>query len=146
MTHEPEMPVDDFILATGRLPGEESTSIAALMDLLPPKFDVVERLKVLVMQPTVRFGINLVQILCQLCDQICYVIGWVEVARLRTLDIVGVRQVLKFSLDQFLELLEGETKAWLKLYQLSDVCDVLIQYLCQVVYLGVAGHPDLSGG
>ena len=65
------------------------------------------------MQPTVRFGINLVQVLCQLCDLICYVIGWVEVAGLGTLDVVGVRQVLEFSLDQFLELLEGEAKAWL---------------------------------
>ena len=40
LTHEPEMPVDDFILAAGRLPREEATCIAALVDLLPPKFDV----------------------------------------------------------------------------------------------------------
>ena len=51
------------------------------------------------MQPAVRFGINLVQILCQLSDLIRYVIGWVEVAGLGTLDVVGVRQVLEFSLD-----------------------------------------------
>jgi len=96
------------------------------------------------MQPTVRFGINLVQVLCQLCDLICYVIGWVEVAGLGTLDVVRVRQVLELSLYQFLELLEGKAEAWLKLDQLSDVCDVLIQHLCQVVNLGVASHPDLS--
>jgi hypothetical protein len=65
------------------------------------------------MQPAVRFGINLVQILCQLSDLIRYVIGWVEVAGLWTLDVIGVRQVLEFCLDQLLELLEGKAKAWL---------------------------------
>ena len=65
------------------------------------------------MQPAVRFGIDLVQVLCQLRDLICYVIGWVEVAGLGTLDVVGVRQVLELSLDQLLELLEGKAKAWL---------------------------------
>lgn len=98
------------------------------------------------MQPTVRFGINLVQVLCQLCDLICYVIGWVEVAGLGTLDVVRVRQVLELSLYQFLELLEGKAEAWLKLDQFSDVCDILIQHFCKVVYLSVLGHPDFSGG
>lgn len=40
LTHESEMPVDDFILTTGRLPREEATGIAALVDFLPSKFDV----------------------------------------------------------------------------------------------------------
>lgn len=51
------------------------------------------------MQPAVRFGIDLVQVLCQLHDLICYVIGWVELAGIGTLDVEGVRQVLEFSLD-----------------------------------------------
>jgi hypothetical protein len=51
------------------------------------------------MQPAVRFGVNLVQVLCQISDLIRYVIGWVEVAGLGTLDVVGVRQVLEFSLN-----------------------------------------------
>jgi hypothetical protein len=42
LTHEPEMPVDDFILAARRLPREEATSIAAFVNLLPSKFDVCE--------------------------------------------------------------------------------------------------------
>ena len=65
------------------------------------------------MQPAVRFGINLVQVLCQLRDLIRYVIGWVEVAGIGTLDVVGVSQVLELSLDQLLEFLEGKAKAWL---------------------------------
>ena len=85
------MPVNDFILATGGLPGEEAPSIAALEDLLPSKFDVRERLKLLVMEATVRFCINLIQVLCQLCYLIYYVIDWVEVVRLGTLNVVRVR-------------------------------------------------------
>ena len=46
------------------------------------------------MQPAVRFGIYLVQVLCKLSNLIRYVIGWVEVAGLWTLDVIGVRQVL----------------------------------------------------
>ena len=98
------------------------------------------------MEATVRFCINLIQVLCQLCYLIYYVIDWVEVVRLGTLNVVRVRKVLKFSLDQFLELLEGESKPWLKVDQLSDVFDVQIQYLCKVVCLSVAGNPDFSSG
>lgn len=103
---------------------------AALVHLLPPVFDVAERLQDLLMPLRVALAIDLSKLLCQPGQLLCDVVGR---SQSTTLKVVGICQVLEFGHRKVFQLEHGKAKTLLEVHKLPDVADILGQDLREVV-------------